>query len=66
MFWGCQKVNLDVGAGSRRGRNMCKPIRKWVKLAHEGDIGREWKEVKNIPLGREWWKVLKRASIWVS
>jgi len=46
-------VELYVGAGSRRGRDMCKPIGKCVKPAHEGATGRERKEVKATCLGRE-------------
>jgi hypothetical protein len=34
-------VNLDVGAGMRRGRDMCKLIGKGKKPAHEGANGRE-------------------------
>jgi len=38
-------VDLDVGTESRRGRDMCEPIGKWVNPVCEGAIGRERKEV---------------------
>jgi hypothetical protein len=57
-------VDLGEGAGNRRGRGTCEPTGKWVKPPCEETTGREKKEVKDIPLGREHWKALKRARIW--
>jgi len=39
-----QEMDLDVGAGSRRGRDMCEPIGKWVKAVHERATGWEREE----------------------
>jgi hypothetical protein len=38
-------VDLDVGKGSRRGRDMCEPIGKWVNPTHEGATGRRGKKI---------------------
>jgi len=40
-------VDLDVGAGSRRGRDMCEPIGRWVKPAHGGATEEERKGVRH-------------------
>jgi hypothetical protein len=41
-----RKVELDVGAGNRKGRNTSKPIRRWVRPTSESDIGWGRKDVK--------------------
>jgi hypothetical protein len=61
----CQKVDLDVGAVIRRGRDICKPAGKLVRPSGERATGKEKKEVKGTTVGREQWKALKRDSMWV-
>jgi hypothetical protein len=40
-------VDIDVGAGSRSGRDVCKPVGRSVKPAHEMATRWERKEVRH-------------------
>jgi hypothetical protein len=44
------RVDLDVGAGSERGRDTTKPIIKWVELVKRALAGR--RKMYNTPQGR--------------
>jgi len=58
VWW--QEVDLDEGAGSRNGRNMCGPIGRWVKSVHGSATGGERKDMKVTLTGIVWWVSLKR------
>jgi len=55
-------VDLDVGAGSRTGRNMCEPTGIWVKPVCGSATRGERKDVKITLTGRVWWVVESRGS----
>jgi len=41
-------VDLDVGGGSRRDRDMCEPKGRWVKPAKKGPLDGRGKKCKTL------------------
>jgi hypothetical protein len=60
-------VDLDVGAGSKRGRGMSELIGKWVNPSHGSATEGERKDVQFTLIGGVHWVVQRREFVkWAS